>query len=197
MNKLLYLTASLLMLSSFTYRYADEIKNYYGISDILTFDNIQYKLSASYHPNDVYYKQEYIPEGELVDHFNTMVIIDFVITDAPAKQMLKIKAKELDDRKKNDVVVHYEIMENADQGEYMLDFILSESKGDKVSIVERNVYRYKNYTDKSGHKGILLFAISQRGYDDGITDFFGNLKKNRIADINKVGAYDLPVIEIK
>ncbi|MFB9840763.1 hypothetical protein [Mucilaginibacter ginsenosidivorans] len=106
-----------------------------------------------------------------------MVIVDFVITDAPAKTLIGMKIKELNDRKKDDPVVNYDMMENAGKGEYILDFVLSEQNGGKVSTVERNVYRYKGYTDSSGHKGILLFAISQRGYGDDIVAFFGNLKK--------------------
>lgn len=197
MNKLLSLIALFALTTSFIYKNNDDVKNYYNIPETLTFDNIQYKLVASYHPNDVYYKQEYIPSGESADHFNKMVLIDFVITDALAKKMLQMKAKELDDRKKSDAVTHYEVMENDDKGEYMLDFILSDGKGDQITVVERNVYRYKNYTDKAGHKGILLFGISQRGYDNGITPFFTNLKKTRIDDINKVGAYNIPDIDIK
>ena len=173
------------------------VKNLYNISETLTFDNVQYKLVASYHPNDIYYKQEYIPAGESAGRFNKMILIDFAITDASAREMLDIKAKEMQDRKKSDPVVNYEVMENNAQQEYILDFILSDGKGEKVNVVERNVYHYKNYLDRSGHKGVLLFGISQRGYDNGIPSFFTNLKKTRMDDINKVGLYPIPDIDIK
>lgn len=197
MIKALYLVVLLWLISSFTYKNNQDVKNYYNIPEILTFDNIQYKLVASYHPDDTYYKQEYIPAGESADHFNKMIFIDFAITDAAPRAMLDLKAKEMQDRKKNDPVVNYEIMENSAKGEYMLDFILSDTKDGKLTVVERNVYRYKNYSDKTGHKGVLLFAISQRGYDKDITAFFKNLKNTRVDDINKVGSYNIPDIEIK
>jgi hypothetical protein len=186
-----------LFTASFTYKKDQEERNYYNIPEILTFDNVQYKLVASYHPEDNYYKQEYIPAGESADQFNKMVFIDFVITDASPREMLDVKAKEMQDRKKNDPVVNYEIMENNAKGEYMLDFILSDSNDGKLTVVERNVYRYKNYSDKARHRGVLLFAISQRGYDKDIISFFKNLKSTRIGDIDKVGLYNIPDIGIK
>lgn len=197
MNKAFYLIVLLWLTTGFTYKSGQDARNYYNIPEMLTFDNVQYKLVASYHPNEIYYKQEYIPAGESVDHFNEMVFIDFVITDASPREMLDMKAKEMQDRKKNDSVVNYEIMENNTNGECMLDFILSDAKDSKLTVVERNVYRYKSYSDKVGHRGILLFAISQRGYDKDITMFFRNLKSNRVDDINKVGLYNIPDIEIK
>lgn len=197
MSKAFYLILLFWLTNSFTHKSGQDVKNYYNIPEILTFDNIRYKLVASYHPNDIYYKQEYIPAGESVDHFNKMVFIDFVITDAGPREMLGIKAKEMQDRKKNDPVVNYEIMENNAGAEYMLDFILSDTKESSLSVVERNVYRYKSYSDKAGHTGILLFAISQRGYDKDIAMFFKNLKNTRVADINKVALYNIPNIEIK
>jgi hypothetical protein len=197
MNKALYLIAILLLTTSFTYKNDQDVKNYYNIPDILTFDNVQYKLVASYHPEESYYKQEYIPAGESADHFNKMLFIDFARTDATPREMLDLKAKEIQDRKKSDPVVNYEIMENNAKGEYMFDFILSDTKDGRITVVERNIYRYKYYTDKAGHRGVLLFAISQRGYDKDITSFFKNLKNTRVDDINKVGLYNIPEIEIK
>jgi len=76
-----------------------QVKNFYGISETLNYDNTDYKLIASYHPNDHYYKQEYIPAGESPEHFNTMLTIDFNITDASNKQVIQAKEKELDKRK--------------------------------------------------------------------------------------------------
>ena len=197
MSKPLFFIALLLVTTCFTYYNNQEARNYYNIPELLAFDNVQYKLMASYHPNDMYYKHEYIPAGESADHFNRMVFIDVAIVDATPREMLDIKAQELQDRKKNDPIVNYEILEDKDKGECMLDFILSDSQGGKTTVVERNVYRYKNYSDKAGHRGVLLFAISQRGYDKDITTFFKNLKNTRISDINKVGSYNIPDIGIK
>jgi len=78
----------------------------------------------------------------------------------------------------------------------MLDFILSDANQDKISVAEHNTYRYQNYTDKAGHKGVLLFAVSQRGYLEKIGAFIQSVKENKIANINKLAAYSVPKIEI-
>jgi hypothetical protein len=196
MRKLGCLLLLTFFLSGFTIKNNDEVKNFYGISEVITYDNVQYKLVASYHPNEHYYKQEYIPAGESAEHFNRMLIIDFYITDALNKQVAQLKEKELDKRKAIDAVVNYEKFENVELGEYMLDFVLSDANQDKISVVEHNTYRYKNYTDKAGHKGVLLLAISQRGYLEKIGDFLKSVKESKIDGINKLVVYQMPKIEI-
>jgi hypothetical protein len=183
-------------LTSFSSKNQSDVKNYYGIPDVLVFKNIEYKLLTSYHPNNVYYKQEYVPVNETGEHYNSMLIIDFYITDHPIKFLLEKKEGEITERRKNDPIAVFEQFENADLGEYMLDFTMSEGDGKKLTLVEKNVYRYKNYTDKAGDKGILLFALSQRGYGDGLKTFFDSIKENKMTDINAVGMYNIPNIEI-
>jgi len=80
----------------------------------------------------------------------------------------------------------------------MLDFLLSQDTpdGKYVSIVERNVYRYKDVTDKNGQKAILLFGVSERAYGDDINKFFSNLKAHRFDLINAVGTFEIPTITI-
>jgi hypothetical protein len=197
MNKLIGLRSLLFLLACFPYQGNAQVKDYYNIPDTLTFDSIQYKLSASYHPKEIYYKQEYIPDGESADHFNTMVTIDFLITDVPAKNLLVSKVKELIERKKNDPIVQYEMRYNKEKDDFILDFTLSKDIESKAGLVERNVYKYMNYIDSAGHKGVLVFAISQRGYGDNIAAFFGKLKNTRTSDIKKLGQYHVPNIMVK
>jgi hypothetical protein len=153
MSRSISILTLFLCFSSFTSKKNDAVKNFYGIPEILTFDQIDFKLSASYHPNEHYYKQEYIPSGESPDHFNKMLVIDFYLTDAPNKKLAQLKEKELDERKKSDPVVNYEKFENTQLNEYILDFMLSDANGEKIGVVEHNSYHYANYTDKLGHKG--------------------------------------------
>ena len=169
---------------------------YYNIVLPIKFDNKQYYLSDSYHPQDNYYKQEYIQKGESADKFSTMIIIDILIGNQSAKEMAMQKVAEIEKIKKMNPVVRYELYENPKIDEYMLDFLLSVSEGDRISIVEWNVYRYTPYTDKSGKKGIMLFAYSWRGYGNDVTSFFNSLKKERTNYVNMISGYQLPVIQL-
>ncbi|WP_333597824.1 hypothetical protein [Chryseobacterium flavum] len=98
--------------------------------------------------------------------------------------------------KKANPVISYQIHEN--KGEYILDFLISENSKDnkEVLIAERNIYRYKIISNKKS-KGILLFALSERGYPENMDSFFNNLKTNTSKLIETVGNYNLTNIEIK
>ncbi|PTT43755.1 hypothetical protein DBR28_00020, partial [Chryseobacterium sp. HMWF028] len=66
----------------------------------------------------------------------------------------------------------------------------------EILIAERNIYRYK-LINNSKNKGVLLFAVSERGYEKNMDAFFNNLKTNSYQLIELVGNYKLPDIEIK
>ena len=171
--------------------------DYLNIPGPVMFEKISYNLSWSSHPNDVYYKQEYIAKGDVAEKFKTMVFFDVIIGEANIKDVVAAKVAELKKMKETNPVINYEAFDNPKIGEYMLDFLLSENMPDgNLSTVERNAYRYKTFTDKSGKKGILLFAVSTRSYGKDIDKFFASLKSNRKELINAVAQFNIPTISI-
>lgn len=76
-----------------------------------------------------------------------------------------------------------------------MDFLVSKNSkdGQKILIAERNIYRYIHIKNK----GVLLFALSERGYEKNMEDFFKDLKANSFKLVEFVGIYKLPDIEIK
>lgn len=170
---------------------SQNLKNYFSVSEV-SFSNTIYKLAWSSHPNDVYYKQEYLPAGEKSESFKTMLLIEAIIMDVPIENVVRLKESELQERKKTDQVCNYQIMTNSQTGEYMIDFLLS--SGD---IVEWNAYRYKKIVDSKGNPTILLFALSKRAYGDDSTPFLKGLKSDRIDSINLIWNYNLPTINFK
>ncbi len=95
-------------------------------------------------------------------------------------------------------MVNYEILENSKNGEYILDFLLSQNTPDgrSMSIIERNVYRYKMVADKVGKRGVLLFGVSTRSYGNEIDIFLNELKLNRNQLINNVSQFNIPQISV-
>jgi hypothetical protein len=73
---------------------------------------------------------------------------------------------------------------------------MSEGSGDKLDIVEWNAYRYKPYTDKAGHKGVLLFGISHRAYIEEIIPFLKSLKEYKSGQMRGLIAYPMPEIQL-
>jgi len=175
----------------------NSIENYFGIPKNIQFENVDYTLSWSAHPNKVYFKQEYLPRGQNPDHFSNMLMIDFAEGDFTAKDVANNKIGTLQERKKTDPVCNYELIESPDGKEFILDFLMSVSANEKVNLVEWNCYHYKSYTDKAGHKGVVLYGISNRAYDDGVTPFLQNLPKQRKDIINAIIKFPIPEIQIR
>ena len=185
------------MVADVNHKPADDIVNYYNTPIDLAFNNLNYKLSWSAHPNASYYKQEYVAMGQTAEHFNDMILIDFLITDMDVKDVAQSQIVMLLERKKTDMVCNYQVVKNEQTGDYILDFVMSEGSGDRINIVEWNAYHYKPYTDKAGHKGVLLLGVSHRAYADDTMKFLRSLKNYRTETMKKLSVYPVPEIQVK
>ncbi|NIF06935.1 hypothetical protein F3J23_15945 [Chryseobacterium sp. Tr-659] len=174
----------------------NKINDYLNIPGPIHLNQKEYNLVWSSHPNENYFKQEYLSSKEDINKYNSMVLIDFVKGDFSLKEIVDQKVAELQEMKKVNPVVNYQILEK--NGEYILDFLISKNSkdGEEILMAERNIYRYK-LINKNQSKGVLLFAISERGYPENMDSFFNNLKANTSKLIEMVGNYKLPDIEIK
>ena len=178
--------------------FAQKAKEYLDVPGPIVFEKTSYQLDWSSHPTNNFYKQEYLVKGDITGKYKTMLLIDVLVTGKSIQEVAGEKIAELKKLKETNPVVNYEIFDNPNSGEYMLDFVLSANTpdGKYISIVERNVYRYKTFTDKSGKKGIILFGVSTRAYGHDINIFFTALKANRKALIDQVAKYAIPEIAI-
>lgn len=195
MNKQLK-TLILLLLPFFFLNAQNKITEYLNIPGPITLDSKTYQLAWSSHPNENYFKQEYLSSNENLQKYNTMVLIDFVKGNFEIKDAINQKVTELEEIKKTNPVVNYQVFEN--NGEYILDFLITENSkdGKEILIAERNVYRYK-LINENNNKGVMLFAVSERGYKENMEAFFNNLKENSTKLVEIVGNYKLPDIKIK
>ena len=189
---LLILTTSLMAFTKINNDPVDRI----GVKGPLTFNQTTFNLAWTAKPSDAYYIQEYLPKDETVDHFNQMMSIFLLVGDTKLKNAVQQKIKELDTRKKTDATCNYIVTNNPDKTEYMVDFVLGESKNDKMEVEEFNIYRYKQVDLGDNKKGILVYAYSKRAYGDGITPFFKNLKSDRINLLNTMIGSEMPTVTI-
>ena len=98
---------------------------------------------------------------------------------------------------KTDPICNYQVIENTDAKEFIVDFLIGESKNDKMTIVEFNVYRYKQLELPEGKKAIILYFYSKRSYGERITPFLQTLKTERTKYINEMIRTDIPKVSIK
>ena len=171
--------------------------NYLGTASTISFQNKAYQLAWSAHPTTNYYKQEYLLKGDAVAQFQRMLLLEVVTGVANAKEAVAAKAAELNALKKNNPFVQYDVFDNKKTGEYILDFLLTANNPDgSISIVERNVYRYKSFTDKKGVTSVLLFGVSERSDGNTANTFLAKLKKEKSSLVNAVAAMVLPVVKM-
>jgi hypothetical protein len=168
-----------------------------GVENSIPFDKVAYHLAWTSHPSDNYYKQEYLATGDTIEKFKKLILLETITGKTKLQDVVSAKVAELKKMKETNPVVNYEVFEK--DGEVMLDFILSANTpdGKYLSVVERNVYRYKALKEKNGQKCVLLFGVSERAYGDDIDIFLPKLKENRFDLINLVGEFQLPEITIK
>jgi hypothetical protein len=196
MKQILLLFIVSLLVSSFTPE-KDNAKDYLNIPGPIKFNETDFSLAWSSNPTPTYFKQEYIPAGEVVERYNQMILMEVVYGDLTVEDAVKAQVNVIQQRKKTDQVAQYQIIENPNTGEIILDFLMSAGTKKKLDIVEWNAYRYKAFEDEKGRKGILLFAISRRGYNENIAPFLKGLKDERINMINLLGAYEMPVVKVR
>jgi hypothetical protein len=174
----------------------EPVKDYLNIPGPISFNSTDFKLAWSSNPTATYFKQEYVPAGEVVERYNQMIMVEAVYGNLTVQDAVRAQVNVIQQRKKTDKVAQYQVIENPDTGEIILDFLMSAGTKKALNIVEWNAYRYQAFEDEKGRKGILLFAISRRGHDDNITAFLKNLKDERIPMINLLGQYELPAVKV-
>lgn len=192
--KILLLTISSLLLSFLSV--SDDVTDRIGVKGPLEFNGIKFNLAWSDRPRDNYFIQEYLPEGQTPENFEEMLTIHLFETGMSVSEAVQQKGKELTSRKNSDPLCNYQITESPDGKEYMVDFILSESKGDNMTIAEFNVYRYKQSDLGNDRNGILVYAYSKRSYGDDITPFLKKLKDEKINYLNEMALTGIPDIKI-
>ena len=166
--------------------------DYLQVPGPITFDSKLYQLNWSTHPAANFYKQEYIVKGDNADKYNAMILVDAVTGNTVIKNVVAAKVAELKKMKEANPVINYEVIDNPKTGEYLLDFLVTaNAPNGTITIVERNVYRYKTYTGKGGNKGVLLFGISTRAYGAAVNGFMTALQTNRKDLMNKVAQFNI------
>lgn len=171
------------------------IKDYLGINK-LTIENDIFNLVWSSNPSEIYFKQEYLKTNEKLEKFSKMITIDVINGIYNLEDVVKIKISELEKLKEKNPIINYQKFTKDD--EIMLDFLISENSpdGKEIKVIERNVYRYKSTYDNNGKNIILLFAMSERAYEDEIDSFFTNLKENKNQLLNIIGNFQIPVVTL-
>lgn len=174
---------------------ANDTTDRLGVSGPIVFDGVDYVLAWSSNPSPGYFKQEYVPEGQTVESYGSMVLIE-VAAGVDVKAALAAQVDMLNQRRGSDPLVNMDVIQNDQTGEAILDFIVSQKDAQGEYIAEWNAYRYAPHSS-GGTEGVLLFAVSHRAYgNDNVRTFLGNLKSARPDQINKIAQHELPAANL-
>ena len=155
----------------------EEIVDYLHVGKTLKFQGKKFELKWSQHPMEVYYLQEWLPKGETFDNYEQMLSVSLAFSEALTVQYaVEAKIQELEERKKSDKCCNYLVYEN--DGEYLIDFLVSDGADGKLNCVEVDIHHYKPVT-VNGKKAIQLNFYSRRAYGDDIIPFLESLKDKK------------------
>lgn len=167
--------------------------NYLGIQNVLSLQKNTYQLAWSSHPESLFFKQEYLAPGDDFPNYNKMISVDFAITESNIDQVVVGKMRELEQLKRPNIDVKFEILVNSVSGEKILDCLISQTAADENnSLVERDIFRFKTVKAKSGQRGIILLAASTRKYGKDIRPFLTKLKTEKQILISEVAKFPMP-----
>ena len=168
---------------------AEDSEDRIGVPGPLSFDGTDYTLEWSSNPSPGYFKQEYVPAGQTVERYRSMILVE-VAAGVNVNAALAAQTNMLNQRKGSDPLVNLDVIRNHQSGELILDFIVSDKDEKGEYIAEWNAYRYVPLPDG---QSTMLFAISHRAYgNDEVRAFLANLKSVRPDQINKIARYELP-----
>jgi hypothetical protein len=187
--------AALLALCSMTPAQAQDVTDYLGVPGPITVGDTDYVLAWSSNPQPGYYKQEYLPEGAIADSYESMVMVEFLVTDAAITDVVGAQASMVEQRKGSDPVANYAVFDHPENGEYLLDFLLSAKDENGEFILEWNGYRYVE-GELEGKRGSMLFAISERAYGDAASEaFLRNLRDFKAQHLLELTQAELPELD--
>lgn len=163
---------------------AVDVADRIGVPGPIRFGDTDFALQWVSTPSPELYKQDYVPAGQRVQRYDSMVLIDVRPLGAGVAQTVRAMIEQIDARKATDPVANYDVLVNEGRGEVLLDFVIS-ARDTSGLIVEWNAYRY---FPGPGGQGTTVVAISRRGYDDAARAFLVDLKTRRQQDISTLTA---------
>lgn len=163
MRRLAFLSLSIIL---FAFTRRDSAEDLLGLKGPYQFNNTRFDLAYSVKNGEAYYIQEYLPKGENLDSYTQMLSYQVLDVDMTVEKAVDIKREELENRKKIDPICQYRIIENSDKSSYIADFVMSDTTGGDVRILEFNIYRYQFVKTAKKKKGVLLYSYTARRYDN-------------------------------
>ena len=170
------ITSIIIILLSCLNMSAQSVTEYFEAGNPIKYCNTDFYLAWSAHQQEIYFVQEYLPQGENLEHYNQIFTVSVIFCDGTPLEAVNAKITELEQRKKTDPVTNYTTAEN--NGEHILEFIVSDNNNGTINTVEVDIHHYKQMTI-NGRKACVLGFYSARAYGDDIMPFIQSIPEKR------------------
>lgn len=180
--------------SSETVSSTTEVTDYLSVPGPIKYNDKNFSLAWSDHPTEIYYLQEYLPEGQSVERFYEMMTIHLFLSEISIDDAVAQKIAEIEERKLTDPEAKYSKTENPVGDDVMLEFMVS-SKENEV-ILEYNIYHYSKADVGDGLEALRIMAYSRRDYNDEIPAFMDVFEAERSARFYELIGLEKPEIKL-
>ena len=174
--------------------------DFLGIKE-LTFNETKYVLAMAKQKSKVLYVQDYILEDERLEDASHLISIFFFNKSIDAKDAATSKIKELDSRKTTDKYCSYNLTENPNGTEFVVDYItsnMSKNKEEPLPDEESssyNIYRFKNIMN--GDKSFFMIITYAEKFTGDTKNNLKTIAKKRNKLMEGMITLTVPEITLK
>ena len=196
MQKLL----SVFLVLFFTAKLFSQENDFLGIKE-LTFNEAKYVLAKATPKSKVLFIQDYILEDERIEDASHIISIYFFNKSIDAKDAATSKIKEIDEKKNNDKYCTYNLTENPNGTEFVVDYITSnipKSKDENLPEQETsdyNIYRFRNVMN--GDKSVFMIIAYKENFTGDTKNNLKVIAKKRNKLMEGIITLTVPEITIK
>lgn len=180
--------------------FSQENSDYLGITGF-TFNETKYILTNSSPKSKIQIVQDYISEEERIEDASNVISLYFFNKDIDAKEAAYHKTEELENRKDSDKFSSYNVTENPNGTEFIVDFFTSNIPKNKEQALpeqetsDYNIYRFKNVLI-GGKPAFIIIAYKEK-FDGDTKSFIKTIGKKRDKLMEGIITLNLPAITLK
>lgn len=193
---------SFFLLIFFSAQFFSQEVDYIGIPELM-FGETKLMLVDSSQKSKVLYVQDYIPEDSRLEDSPYIVSIYFFNKNIDAKEATYQKTDELDRRKETDKYCTYNITENPNGTEFIVDFFTSNIAKKKEKneeepeqeMADYNIYRFRNVM--LGDQSTFMIILYKQKNNGDTKYFMKNIGKTRNKLMENIITMTTPNVTLK
>lgn len=193
---------SFFLLIFFSAQFFSQEVDYIGIPELM-FGETKLMLADSSQKSKVLYVQDYIPEDSRLEDSPYIVSIYFFNKNIDAKEATYQKTDELDRRKETDKYCTYNITENPNGTEFIVDFFTSNIAKKKEKneeepeqeMADYNIYRFRNVM--LGDQSTFMIILYKQKNNGDTKYFMKNIGKTRNKLMENIITMTTPNVTLK